>query len=114
MSRFAIPSKDPELQVTVGWDPPLQTFFAQVERGQADSDDLVLWLGTRYREHGRPEGMAAALSPYADLKPPIVERLNEDRRTARALEAAEPAREAPRLVPEPRLEPEVRQRPPRR
>ena len=75
MSRFAIPGKHPGLLVTVGWDRPLQTFFAQVERPGCDSDDLVLWLGTRYREHTRPETMAAALSPYADLEPPILDRL---------------------------------------
>ena len=114
MSRFAIPGKHPELSVAVGWDEPLQTFFAQVERPGSDSDALVLWLGTRYHEHTRPETMAAALSPYADLEPLIVERLNVDRRTERALKATEPARDVPRLVPEPRFEPEVRHRTVRR
>lgn len=109
MSRFAIPGKHPELSVAVGWDEPLQTFFAQVERPGSDSDDLVLWLGTRYREHARPEGMATALSPYADLERKTIERLNEDRSRERAK-----APEAPRRVPEPRFEPEARHRTPRR
>src|SRR5208283_4453511 len=35
------------LTVVVGWDNPLQTYFAQVSRDDAaeDEDPLVLWLG---------------------------------------------------------------------
>ena len=29
MSRYTIPAQDPALSIIVGWDNPLQTFFAQ-------------------------------------------------------------------------------------
>lgn len=105
MSRHDIPGKHPDLLATVGWDRPLQTFFAQVGRPGSDSDDLVLWLGTSHRACPRPEDMAAALAPYADLKPAIIERLNEDRRAERGPTAP---------LPEPRREPEVLRGTPRR
>lgn len=111
MSRIEIPRKNPDLLVTVGWDPPLQTYFAQVGRHQgSDSDDLVLWLGTRFREHTRPEDLTPALSRYAELKPATVRQLHEDRH-------AEPAPHSPvmeALGLTPRLEPEVPRRTPRR
>ena len=31
-SRRSIPARAPDLTVVVGWDNPLSTFFAQVER----------------------------------------------------------------------------------
>jgi len=37
-SRRSIPAHAPDLTVVVGWDNPLSTFFAQVERNQDDDD----------------------------------------------------------------------------
>jgi hypothetical protein len=36
MSRNTIPARLPGLTVVVGWDNPMGTFFAQVEREQGD------------------------------------------------------------------------------
>lgn len=50
MSRHELESNDPEVRVTVGWDPPLNTYFAQVFRdpelvgGEGDEVELV-WRG---------------------------------------------------------------------
>ena len=47
MSRYSIPATDPSLTCIVGYDPPLETYFVQVE----DPDDpdettaMHLWLG---------------------------------------------------------------------
>jgi len=35
MSRYSIPALQPGLTVTVGWDNPLTTFFAQVVRRES-------------------------------------------------------------------------------
>lgn len=48
MSRYSIPANDPRYRCTVGWDNPLETFFAQVEDREAEDDSeeqVVLWRG---------------------------------------------------------------------
>jgi hypothetical protein len=83
MSRHTIPSKQEGFSVDVGWDNPMMTFFAQVERRQSPEDErdpIVLWLGAASREHQRPETMAATFAPYASLTPEILKTLNADRR----------------------------------
>jgi patatin-like phospholipase/acyl hydrolase len=47
MSRYEIEAKDSEKYVVViGWDRPLQTFFAQViEKGRDHDWDMRLWTG---------------------------------------------------------------------
>jgi hypothetical protein len=43
MSRHEIPALDPAHKVIVGWDPPMQTFFAQVIiRRKEKADDKFL------------------------------------------------------------------------
>jgi len=47
MSRYSIPATDPALICVVGYDPPLETYFAQVEDPN-DPDETTairLWLG---------------------------------------------------------------------
>ena len=47
MSRYEIPSIAERWEVIVGWDPPLNTFFAQVyDRSIEDEDtQLIVWEG---------------------------------------------------------------------
>lgn len=79
-SRHEIPSKQDGHVVTVGWDNPLQTFFAQVENQRApEPESMVLWLGGQPREHTAPETMVAALRPYAELGADMLKTLNADR-----------------------------------
>jgi len=83
MSRHEIPARDQSLSVVVGWDNPLQTFFAQVartERGDTDNDDhMLLWIGTDPREVVTVDDLARHLAPFADLPADVAERLREDR-----------------------------------
>ncbi len=72
MSRHSIPSKDPNHTVVIGWDPPLQTFFLQVDREvQADDDDddtdpeSILDEGNRYRQHPTLDKLLTLVTPYA-------------------------------------------------
>jgi hypothetical protein len=71
-----------DLTVVVGWDNPLSTFFAQVERIQ-DADDprdpILLWIGSLLGEVTRAEQLADPLAPYAELTPELIERLRADR-----------------------------------
>lgn len=73
MSRHEIEAFDPLNTVIVGWDPPLQTFFAQVKSSlleKADPDDpFLLWVGCSLREIYEVEDLAAALRRYANLTP---------------------------------------------
>ena len=81
-SRRSIPARAPGLTVVVGWDNPLSTFFAQVERAQDDDDrrdSILLWIGSTVGEVAQPEQLAGPLAPYADLTSEIVEQLSADR-----------------------------------
>jgi hypothetical protein len=52
MSRYSIPAQQPGLTVTVGWDNPLCTLFAQVFDPAIEDDEAayLLWIGTVLRE----------------------------------------------------------------
>ena len=70
MSRHSIPSKDPNHTVVIGWDAPLQTFFAQVDREvETDDDDTdpesIVDEGNRYRQHPTLDKLLTLVAPYA-------------------------------------------------
>ena len=70
MSRYPVPAHDATLVVTVGWDPPLQTFFGQVVRPatSADQEDAcVAWVGTSPQAIPTVAQLWTHLHPYADL-----------------------------------------------
>jgi hypothetical protein len=72
MSRHAIPALDPRHKVIVGWDHPLQTYFAQVidraAEGAGSDDKMVLWKGTRLRELYEIDQLAHVLRRHARLE----------------------------------------------
>lgn len=90
MSRHIIIAENSPraLKIVIGWDPPLQTYFAQVhDPTKNEEDEIVFWVGTR------PEGRAItnehilslALSSYGvTLTDEILESLREDKRLNRA------------------------------
>jgi hypothetical protein len=81
-SRRTIPARAPDLTVVVGWDNPLSTFFAQVERIQDDDDPrvpILLWIGSELGEVAAAEQLAGPLAPYAELTSELVEQLRADR-----------------------------------
>ena len=81
-SRRSIPAHAPDLTVVVGWDNPLSTFFAQVERNQDDDDPrdpILLWIGGELGEVVQAEQLAGPLAPYAELTSKLVEQLRADR-----------------------------------
>ena len=81
-SRHEIPARQPGWCVVVGWDNPMMTFFAEVERIQAADDardPTLLWLGSSPGEVARPEDLAGPLAPYAELTAEHIAELRADR-----------------------------------
>jgi hypothetical protein len=81
MSRHTIPAKTPGLTVAVGWDNPLQTYFAQVSRDDVgeDEDPVIIWLGGEPREVCSPGNLAEPLAPYAIISDAMIDQLRADR-----------------------------------
>ena len=84
MSRHDVPARAPDLTVVVGWDGPLQTFFAQVDRQIPGTEEskTVLWIGTRQREIADAAQLAAPLAPFAELTDCLLRQLRADEATS--------------------------------
>lgn len=68
--------------LTVGWDPPLQTYFGQVHGPDAEPE---LWVGTELHELYELDDLARAVAPHAShLTPELAVRLYRDRDENRA------------------------------
>ena len=76
MSRYQLPVLNTNHNVTVGWDDPLETFFAQVE----DGNDMILWLGADPKEPKITdiEVLKEKLKEYAIIPDNICENLKQD------------------------------------
>ena len=91
MSRYEVPTRDEQYEVVVGWDPPLDTFFAQVfdhTHGHED-DGPVFEIGQRRGEVPTIERLGEALAHYAILPVALQEQLGADSRVPRAPAAPE-------------------------
>jgi hypothetical protein len=80
MSRYEIPSHDPAQTVTVGWDNPLSTFFANVcdYSLPQDQDHVLFWIGCSPRGVKTVEQLQELLSGYATLTEEMVNKLRWD------------------------------------
>lgn len=81
MSRHDVPARAPDLTVVVGWDGPLQTFFAQVHRDvpRTGQSKVVLWVGTQWEEIPDAAQLVALLAPFAELGDRQLTQLRADR-----------------------------------
>lgn len=81
MSRHDVESRDPRFQITVGWDNPLNTYFAQVEDTEAEDEDdpVVVWVGTSHGEIQAPEALQGFVAKYGNIPEDILEDLRADR-----------------------------------
>jgi hypothetical protein len=78
MSRHCI-SRNP-LEIIVGWDPPLQTYFLQITDPTKDEENqFVLWCGTYPDELPTTESLADVLAPYAVLTLDLREQLEDEK-----------------------------------
>jgi hypothetical protein len=84
MSRYRITAQNPALTVIVGWDNPLQTFFAQAfdpsVEDEAEAD--LLWIGTALQDIPTVAALQAQLTGWATIPPAIVARLTGDQQAA--------------------------------
>lgn len=80
MSRRNITAKQPHIEVVVGWDPPLATYFAQVHDQRQDEDaDLIAWVGVTPFQVLKLDALALAIEPYANITPDELLQLAADR-----------------------------------
>jgi hypothetical protein len=84
MSRYNIPAQNPALTVTVGWDNPLRTLFAQLfdPSIEEDAEACLLWIGTAPEAIPTVAALQAQLADWATLPNDIVERLIRDQQAA--------------------------------
>src|SRR5262245_55967516 len=78
MSRYTI-VRQPDLEVVVGFDPPLETFFAQAMRpshSETEDDTMLLWVGTAPQAITSLEALEQALERV--IPEPIRTALAED------------------------------------
>lgn len=87
MSRYRIPVKDTvkdaeKISVHVGWDNPLQTFFATVlmpDPNDEDKDLILLSRGVYPDEITTVSEIATLISPWADMPPATTRRMEQDK-----------------------------------
>ncbi|GGN39789.1 hypothetical protein FHR83_006641 [Actinoplanes campanulatus] len=78
MTRHELTS-DGGFEVVVGWDRPLNTFFAQVFDVHKPEDDAeVLWIGVSLREIHDPQQVIDAVRPYAQIPADLEFRLYQE------------------------------------
>ena len=78
MSRYRIPSKDKTHETYVGWDNPLQTYFAQVIDENVDKEWVIFWVGGVPGEVSTVHSLEESLKEYADIPLDIKEKLQVD------------------------------------
>lgn len=86
MSRHDLQPKADQPDVVsavVGWDRPLQTFFAQVfirTEDEPDEGEALIWVGTAPGELPTAEAAIAVIAPYAVMPADLADRLTADMR----------------------------------
>lgn len=79
MSRYKLVPKDKRYEVAVGYDNPLETFFATVIDLEKDEEEAdILWLGGTPGEVKQVTELIEPLKPYADIPNYVLERMLED------------------------------------
>lgn len=86
MSRHdleAKPGSEGVVRATIGWDRPLQTFFAQVFFTTEDEPvegEALIWLGTEPGEFLTAEAAIAIVAPHAIVPADLADQLTADMR----------------------------------
>ncbi len=73
MSRYTVECAHAEIEIVVGWDPPLRSLFAQVsDRRVSDeeSDPMLLW-----EDFASIDELARAIAPWSELSSEVRARL---------------------------------------
>ena len=86
MSRHDLqprPDQPHVVRATVGWDRPLQTFFAQVffvTEDEPDEGEALIWIGTEPGELLTPEAAIAVVEPHVVLPADLAAKLEAEMR----------------------------------
>ncbi|WP_037489662.1 hypothetical protein [Sphingobium indicum] len=83
MSRYELKPRNGSgiIKVAVGWDRPLQTFFAQVfspTDAEPEEGEATIWVGTEPGELPTPEAAIRVVEAYADIPETLATRLLAD------------------------------------
>ena len=79
MSQYIV-REDQEFKVVIGWDPPLQTFFAQVHDLSKDEEEqIVLWEPSPPNRIGSPWDVKEKVQPWVELSSEDIRILGDDR-----------------------------------
>lgn len=82
MSRYQLlPKPGKAVKVMVGWDPPMETYFATVDNGLQGKGRL-LWMGGEPKECQDLDQLRSAIAEWADIPAGIAENLARDRTTS--------------------------------
>ncbi|WP_228244187.1 hypothetical protein [Porphyrobacter sp. GA68] len=102
MSRREIPIKVGErraVRAVVGYDRPLETYFAQVFETDADGEeDAFLWQGTFPGELPTPRSAIALIEPFCDVPADLAAALETDQLKTLAQQDSPGQAEAKRLL----------------
>jgi hypothetical protein len=84
MSRYELKPRPGNgvIKVVIGWDRPLQTFFAQVftpTDEEPEEGEATIWLGTEPGELSRPEAAIRVVDAYAEIPEDLADTLMADR-----------------------------------
>jgi hypothetical protein len=86
MPRYNVKSNDPNITVSIGWDAPMQTFFAQVERINPDDEDdepeMLVWEGTKPSQHKHLGFILPKLEPYCIVPEDMLRQLAADQQNS--------------------------------
>ncbi|MDE8650587.1 hypothetical protein [Novosphingobium album (ex Liu et al. 2023)] len=84
MSRYELKTKPGNgvIKAVIGWDRPLQTFFAQVftpTDEDPEEGEATIWLGTEPGELPNPEAAIRVVEAYAEVPETLAATLAADR-----------------------------------
>lgn len=87
MSRYELKPRagNGVIKVVIGWDRPLQTFFAQVftpTEEEPEEGEATIWLGTEPGELSSPEAAIRVVEAYADIPETLGQSLEDDMRAS--------------------------------
>ena len=85
MTRYSVDPFSGRFEITIGWDRPLNTYFAQVHDLEVSDDDegdpVVVWVGATHSEILTPEALQLHIASYGSIPDDIVQTLRADRVT---------------------------------
>jgi len=62
MSRCILDNEELGTEVVIGWDPPMETYFARVAERNGEE---VFWTGNGDRIYNSPDPLIEMIQPYA-------------------------------------------------